>query len=250
MAGGRNSVSGRTTSRREFTTWMGKAAALSIAAAALASCKGRTLIFSSSGGDGEPAGPAGFAFSPPPSGTTLNRRWPVRTVDDQDLRSILGSWRLRIDGMVERPADMTFADVVRLKRRDQTTDLHCVEGWSVFDIPWNGVGLDTIAEMVGPLPRATHVTFHTLRGVYNESIPLSVALEPRSILAYGITGATLPLAHGFPVRLVVPRLLGYKNAKYVERIEFTDHAELAYWTVRGYGYAGEVPPARLRPGRW
>ena len=162
----------------------------------------------------------------------------------------MASWRLTVEGLVEKPAVFTFEDLLRLPRRDQVTDFHCVEGWSVHDVPWNGLHAQDLAERVRPLASATHVTLHTVGGTYNESVPLSVLMEPRSLLAYGVAGNTLPLRHGFPLRLVVPRLLGYKNAKYVERLEWTDHAEAAYWTVRGYDYSGEVEPSRLRPGKW
>jgi DMSO/TMAO reductase YedYZ molybdopterin-dependent catalytic subunit len=87
-------------------------------------------------------------------------------------------------------------------------------------------------------------------GEYSESLPISVAREPRTLLGYGVGGSTLPLAHGFPVRLVVPRLYGYKNAKYLSRIEVTDHAITGYWEQYGYSYAGEVPASLLRTGKY
>ena len=73
-----------------------------------------------------------------------------------------------------------------------------------------------------------------------------MALEPKTLLAYGIDCATLPLDHGFPLRLVVPRLLGYKGPKYVHRIELTDGPIEGYWVARGYPYDGEVPESRHR----
>ncbi len=63
-------------------------------------------------------------------------------------------------------------------------------------------------------------------------------------------GHTLPLKHGFPLRIVIPRLLAYKNAKYVERIELTDKPLSGFWVAAGYSYDGEVPEGRLRPGRY
>jgi DMSO/TMAO reductase YedYZ molybdopterin-dependent catalytic subunit len=171
-------------------------------------------------------------------------------VDPQDLRSILGSWRLTVDGMVENPRTFTWEELIGLTRQDQVTDFHCVEGWSVYDVPWNGVHLSTIFEVVRPRPEATYVAFHTIDGRYNESLPRTVALEPRTLLAYGIHGNTLPLAHGFPARVVVPRLLAYKSAKYVDRIELTDRPLIGFWVAAGYPYDAEVPPSRLRPGKY
>jgi sulfoxide reductase catalytic subunit YedY len=117
-------------------------------------------------------------------------------------------------------------------------------------VPWNGVPLARLLDLAGALPSATHVTFHSTGEVYGESLPIDVAREPKTLLGYGVDGSTLPLAHGFPVRLVVPRLLGYKNAKYLSRIELADHAVTGYWESYGYSYDGEVPPARLRPGKY
>ena len=85
---------------------------------------------------------------------------------------------------------------------------------------------------------------------YNESLPLDIALEPKTMMAYGVNCNTMPLNHGFPLRTVIPRLLGYKNAKYVYRVELTDAPIEGFWVRLGYGYDGEVPPARLREGHY
>ncbi|RJO65958.1 MAG: hypothetical protein C4523_14480 [Myxococcales bacterium] len=176
--------------------------------------------------------------------------WMERTVDRQTVENLLAEWRLTVDGLVESPRVFTFPDLIGLSRSDQITDFHCVEGWSVYDVPWNGVHANRIMELVRPLAAASYVTFHTVGGKYNESLPIAVLSESRTLLGYGVNGYTLPLKHGFPLRVVAPRLLGYKNAKYVERIEFTDHPAEGYWVQRGYPYDGEVPPGRLREGKY
>jgi hypothetical protein len=201
-------------------------------------------------GDVGDAGDAGFPFRPGPGDDPVFRGWGERTVDRQDLAAILAGWELRVDGLVEAPQTLTFADLLALPRQDQVTDFHCVEGWSIRDVPWNGVHLAQLLARVRPLPTATHVVFHTLGGIYNESLPRGVALEPRTLLAYGVAGSTLPLAHGFPLRVVIPRLLGYKSAKYVHRIELADARLDGFWVRYGYPYDAEVPPGRLREGKY
>lgn len=191
-----------------------------------------------------------FDFQPPPNTGDPFDTWPVRTVDQQTLSEILASWKLRVDGMVESPVELSFYEMLCLARRDQVVDFHCVEGWSIYDVPWNGVHLSALLALAKPLSSATHVTFHTIGSKYNESLPLDVALEPKTLLAYGVNGSSLPLARGFPARLVVPRLFGYKSAKYVERIELTDEPVEGFWVAAGYGYDAEVPPDRLRPGKY
>ncbi len=121
----------------------------------------------------------------------------------------------------------------------------------MLDIPWNGVHVSTLLDAVGgALPGATYVNFHTVGGQYNESLPIEVALEPHSMLAYGVGGNTLPLEHGFPLRVHVPRLLAYKSAKYVERVELSDEPLIGFWVRAGYPYDAEVPATRLREGHY
>lgn len=191
-----------------------------------------------------------FPFQPGTLTDPALLSWGERTVDKQDLGSILSSWRLNVNGMVKSPRTYTFADVVALGLSTQLVDFHCVEGWSVHDVPWNGVHLSQIFAVVEPEPQATHLTFHTVGEKYNESLPIPVALEPRTTLAVGIDGFTLPLKHGFPLRIVIPRLLAYKSAKFVHHIEFTDHPVEGFWVKAGYDYDAEVQPSRLRPGKY
>jgi DMSO/TMAO reductase YedYZ molybdopterin-dependent catalytic subunit len=75
-------------------------------------------------------------------------------------------------------------------------------------------------------------------------------MESGTMLAYGVAGSTLPLDHGFPLRVVVPRLLGYKNAKYAERLELADKPLIGYWVAAGYDLSGLVPQTRLRSGHY
>jgi DMSO/TMAO reductase YedYZ molybdopterin-dependent catalytic subunit len=272
-------ISDKTVTRRSVLDWLGKGMVLALGAPLLKACaefSGRASDADDVVRDGEPDAPdaagegvaearaeteadaatdvggdaAEFPFEPGTGAPDVFRGWGERTVDPQDPRSILDSWRLTVDGLVDNPRTFTFEELIALTRQDQVTDFHCVEGWSVYDVPWNGVHLSTIFELVRPQAAASYVAFHTIDERYNESLPLDVALEPRTMMGYGVGGYTLPLAHGFPLRVVAPRLLGYKNAKYVQRIELTDRELRGYWVRAGYPYAGEVPPSRLRPGKY
>jgi DMSO/TMAO reductase YedYZ molybdopterin-dependent catalytic subunit len=268
--------------RRSFLDWSGKATVLALGAGLISRCQARAGSVldgampdgaldsgaasdgsQDSGADASPrdAGPDAstdplcasptepMAFEPS-DGSGIFPANRERTVDQQDLEAILAGWRLTVDGLVQSPRSLSFEDLFCLPRQDQTTDFHCVEGWSIYDVPWNGLHLGSLFSEVGLMPSATHVTFHTLGGIYNESLPLEVALEPRTLLAYGAGGNTLPLAHGFPLRIVIPRLLAYKSAKYVHRIELTDRAVEGFWVKAGYPYEALVPEGRLRPGKY
>lgn len=162
-------------------------------------------------------------------------------------------WRLTIDGMVERPAALSLADLKKLPSRTQITRHDCVEGWSAIG-KWTGAPLGPILQSVGLKPGARYAVFYcadqleqTLdgSGTYYESIDLIDAFHPQTILAYGLNGKNLDVPHGAPLRLRVERHLGYKHAKYLMRIEIRDSfagiwgGKGGFWEDRGYEwYAG------------
>ena len=252
-----------TVSRRSLLEWLGKATVLAlggelVTACALGSNRGddsNTILVRE--GDPPNQGQNGFScdaekypFEPGPKNHLVYEEWPERTVDEQNLYHILKTWRLRVDGMVKNPLELSFSELLQLKRQDQITDFHCVEGWSVYDVPWNGVHLKTLLEQAVPSPIASHITLYCFGDMYLESLPLSVALEEKSLLAYGINCSTLPLSSGFPLRMVIPRKYAYKSAKYVYRIELTDGPVKGYWEKYGYSYEADVHEMRLREGKY
>jgi hypothetical protein len=246
----------KTMTRRTLLDWMGRAAVLSLGADFLHGC-GTEDGTDSQGNRIPPSGSeptcgdeAEFAFRPGEGDSEVFREWGERTVDDQNLMDILEHWELQVNGLVRNPRVFSFADLLQLERHDQTTDFHCVEGWSIYDVPWNGIHLSTLFDIVEPEAGATHVTFHTQGDAYNESLPIEVALEPKTMLAFGIDCSTIPLKHGFPLRVVVPRMFGYKSAKYVYRIELDYKEVWGFWVQFGYPYDAPVPEGRLRPGKY
>ena len=231
--------------RRDFLQWLGKGAVLALGGAALLSCgtdeAGKPVVIPNSGE---------YPFEPGGGLEEIFKYWGERTVDPQDLEYILANWRLRVDGLVDTPATYTFADLVAMPRSAEVMDFHCVEGWSIYDVPWDGLHISELLNRSGRKEGVTHVTFHTIDGHYNESLPIDIALEPHTLLAYGIGGNTIPFKHGFPLRVVIPRLMGYKSAKFIDRIEFTDRPIEGFWVEHGYPYDAEVPDSRLRPGKY
>lgn len=199
---------------------------------------------------GTPDGACEAVFQPGSEDLSIFQSFPVRTVDPPDLAAVLASWRLTIGGMVRREVTLTFCDLLDMGTVNQVTDFHCVEGWSVWDVPWDGVPLSRLLDRAGPLPGATFLKIGSVGGRYSESLSMAVAREPRTLLALGISGQTLPVSHGFPARIVVPRLLGYKNPKYVNRIDLVEFEHPGFWSRFGYPVSGEVPPERLREGRY
>lgn len=242
-----------TLSRRTLLSWLGNATVVALTAEVLTAC-GAESPQSNMNTRRQPRlttpGSANFEFSPPPEEGELYKTWWGNTVDEQDLQKILATWTLKISGLVEKPLTLSFAQLLALPRQNQITDFHCVEGWSVFDVPWNGVHIDNIIELVRPTSEASHLTLRCFSDVYTESLPLAVAREPRSLLAYGIDEMSLPLTHGFPLRMVVPRQYGYKNAKWVKEIEFTNAPIDGYWEQRSYPNDAPVRANKLREGKY
>jgi DMSO/TMAO reductase YedYZ molybdopterin-dependent catalytic subunit len=131
-------------------------------------------------------------------------------------------WALAVDGLVRRPLALPLAALQALPQREQITRHDCVEGWSAIG-KWQGPQLSRVLDLAGLLPQARYIVFHCAdrfgTAPYYESIDLIDAWHPQTILAWRMNGAPLPVAHGAPLRLRVERQLGYKQAKYVMRIE-------------------------------
>jgi DMSO/TMAO reductase YedYZ molybdopterin-dependent catalytic subunit len=137
------------------------------------------------------------------------------------------------DGAVETPLTLSFADLLALPQVDVDADFHCVTGWSILDVAFRGVRLETIAALARPKAEATHVMTHGYDG-YSTNLPLEEALKPDVLLVHAIDGKPLPAARGGPVRIVVPQLWAWKGAKWVNRIEVLTHDRRGYWEIRGY----------------
>jgi DMSO/TMAO reductase YedYZ molybdopterin-dependent catalytic subunit len=129
-------------------------------------------------------------------------------------------WRLKVEGRVARPSSFSLADLKRMPVRTQITKHTCEEGWSAI-AEWTGVPLRAVLEAAGVLPSARFVNYYAYDDIA-EGIDMLDALHPQTILAYGMNGRDLPLAHGAPLRMRVETQLGYKSVKFLERIVVKD----------------------------
>ena len=156
------------------------------------------------------------------------------------LANKFADYRLVVDGLVERPLQLSLEDLRQQAARTQITRHDCVEGWSAI-AKWKGARLGPLLDRAGLKPNARYIVFHCA----DESIDLIDAYHPQTILAYQMNDADLSVGHGAPLRLRVERQLGYKHAKYVMRIEVVESFENlgrgkgGFWPDRGYEwYAG------------
>ena len=203
-------------------------------------------------------GPNALAHEYAPGDISPDFKANGTTSPDSDAYQALAAnnfadWKLEIGGLVERPLQLSLADLRHAPSRSQITRHDCVEGWSGI-AGWKGARLGPLLQRAGLKPQARFIAFFcadtlelTLDGTgdYYETIAIGDAFHPQTILAYEMNGAPLPIAHGAPIRLRLERQLGYKMAKYVMRIEAIDSfAKLGrgsggYWEDRGYQwYAG------------
>ena len=175
-------------------------------------------------------------FSPKDISTPCFNAKPPMSEDFQRLRAGgFADWRIQLDGMVSRPGSYLLSEIKKLPARSQITEVACEEGWS-FIAEWTGLPLAHLLEAAGTLPQAKYVVYFSMDHfsmnsndeVSVESIDMDEALHPQTLLTYGMNGAELPVPHGGPVRLRVPRQLGYKSVKWMTRITVTD-------TLKGFG---------------
>src|SRR4030067_3719056 len=151
----------------------------------------------------------------------------------------LKTYTLEIGGEVEKPAKLTWEQVLNFPKTTSVSEFHCVEGWSVLNCKWEGIQFKQIIELAKPKPEAKFVTFHCADG-YTTSLALDELSGDDVLLACGLNGQPLEEGTGFPLRLVVPEKYGYKSALWVVKIRFTVQKELGFWEKRGYSDTADV----------
>ena len=130
-------------------------------------------------------------------------------------------WRLAVNGMVARPAFFSMAELKSFPSRSQITQVQCEEGWS-YIAEWIGVPLAHVLNVVGASPQARYVVYFSLQPDWWDSIDMAEALHPQTFLTYGMNGGELPVGNGGPLRMRVPRQLGYKSVKFITQLTVTD----------------------------
>ncbi len=135
-----------------------------------------------------------------------------------------GNWRLQVDGLVARPASLSIADIKSYPSTSQITQIACEEGWSSIS-EWTGVRLAHILKLVEIRPQAKFIVFSTIQRSRWGALDMNDALHPQTLIAYGMNGTDIPLANGAPLRLRVPRQLGYASLKYINHMTVTDSLE-------------------------
>jgi DMSO/TMAO reductase YedYZ molybdopterin-dependent catalytic subunit len=131
-------------------------------------------------------------------------------------------WRVTVDGMVDHPSSFSLAQLKSYPYRSQITQLACEEGWS-YIAEWIGVPLSHVLDVVGVQPQSRYVVYFSIDPDWWESIDMADAMHPQTFLAYGMNGSDLPVGNGGPLRLRLPRQLGYKSVKFITHLTVTDN---------------------------
>jgi sulfoxide reductase catalytic subunit YedY len=175
-------------------------------------------------------------------------------------------WTVQIDGLVRKPRTIAIEDILKLAPvEERVYRLRCVEGWSMV-VPWLGFPLSSLLKQVEPLGSAKYVELisasqpetmpgvrrHLLEFPYREGLRLDEAMHPLTLACLGLYGEVLPNQNGAPIRLIVPWKYGFKSAKSIVRIRFTEQAPQTSWNTlqpSEYGFYSNVNPEVSHP-RW
>lgn len=161
--------------------------------------------------------------------------WRIYTIGNSIPRIDPGTYRLEIHGAVRQSVTYSLADLRSLPQASQVSDFHCVTGWSVEDVEWRGVRFRDLLAEAGLRLGAKALRFVSAEVPYDDTLTIQQAFSPDTMLALDMDGEPLSEAHGFPARVVMPRMYGYKNVKWVRRIEVQPHTDhVGYWEQRGY----------------
>lgn len=143
------------------------------------------------------------------------------------------NFRLRVHGLVAKPLELSFDELLKLPQTTQKADVHCVTGWSMLGATFLGVRVADLAERAGVKSSARHVIFEAAHG-YTANVPLAEAIAPNVMVTYRMNDRPFARKHGAPVRGLVPDLYFWKSAKWLTGIRFVSRDEPGYWEVRGY----------------
>ena len=172
-----------------------------------------------------------------PPGQFVTEKFPVLTYGPTP-RFDPKSWSFRAFGLVEKELTLTFDEFMKLPRVKVVADFHCVTQWSRLNNEWEWVSFREVMKLIKLKSEAKYVMVHC-DGGYTTNLPLEALVEEDVLFAYRHDGQPLPADHGGPLRLVVPKLYGWKSAKWVRGVEFTKKDRAGFWEARGYNMRGD-----------
>jgi DMSO/TMAO reductase YedYZ molybdopterin-dependent catalytic subunit len=232
-----------TVSRRKFiTAGLAATAGISGVAVAASMAKRYGLVPPDSGGIYGPGETLTYAAQRLLTKHSLAREFPRSMISKVPFANELApfndafkrhqangfaDWRLSVNGMVAQPTSFSLPDLKSLPSRSQITEVVCEEGWS-YVAEWIGTPLAEVLNASGMSPQARYVVYFSIEPDWWESIDMADTLHPQTLLTYAMNDGDLPVGFGGPLRLRVPRQLGYKSVKFITRLTVTD-------SLKGFG---------------
>ncbi len=172
-----------------------------------------------------------------PPGQRLVQSWPVLHAGKVPPFDEV-AWNFRIFGLVEEKIELSLDQFRDLPRVEVYSDIHCVTGWSMLDMLWKGVSSEEIRRLASISPEARFVMVHTMGG-FTTNLPLEHFFAEDVLFAQQVNGKDLTPDHGYPLRLVVPRLYFWKSAKWANGLEFMKEDRPGFWESNGYHMRGD-----------
>jgi len=167
-----------------------------------------------------------------PPGQHLVKDWPVLDLGIQP-HVPTSSYTLTLDGAVEHPITLSWADLMALPQTESVSDMHCVTTWSRYDNKWQGISAEVILALVQPEKNCRHIIFHS-HDNYTTNVRLEHFAQPDVMLAHHWNGEPISRQHGGPLRGMIPKFYLWKSAKWLKRLEFTTSDNPGFWETRGY----------------
>lgn len=167
-----------------------------------------------------------------PPGQYKTEKWPVLHYGSVP-RFDPARWDFKVFGAVEQPVRLTYQEFMALPKTTTTADIHCVTAWSKFGVTFEGVRAKTVLDLARVKPEAKFVMVHAEQG-YEANLPLEYLLADDALFAHRADGKDLAPEHGWPLRLVVPRLYFWKSAKWVRGVELMPQDRRGFWERNGY----------------
>ncbi len=148
------------------------------------------------------------------------------------------TYKFQVTGAVENPISYSWEEFLKLPKSNLTADFHCVTRWSQYDIEWAGVKYLDLEKIIKPKPEAKFVVQLGLDD-YSTNVPIEDLRKENILLAYELKGGPIPREHGWPLRLIIPELYGWKGSKFLYRLHFKENDDPGFWEVRGYHNHGD-----------
>lgn len=165
-----------------------------------------------------------------PPGQAKTAKFPVVGEKEPAPAALdLAAWRLEVAGLVEEPRQWTYGQLLALPQRERRVDIHCVTGWSQFEMVFGGLPLADLLAFSRPRPEAAYVSFEAYSDRrHDTTLPLALALED-TWLVHSQAGQPLAPEHGWPLRTLTPSRYFYKSLKWLHRVELLAEDRLGYW---------------------